>query len=150
MHTVEELEYIRRGILERGTLDQQELVYFARSLHELFLSVGLDSKYKVPDNYYTYYMSTSTEVRVVVNNHGWYVQVIVSAYSRTLMHTFDSKHPTSDIQGLVYGLHATCKVEEAVDYCQPCHYSDSSVGYCGLGIGPALGCIHLTTNQRHE
>lgn len=150
MHTVEELEYIRRGILDRGTLDQQELVYLARSLHELFLSVGLDSKYKVPDGYYPYYMTTSTEVRVVVNSHGWYVQVIVSAYSPTLMYTFNSKHPTDDIQGLVASLHATCKVEEAEEYCRRCHYSDRVGQYCGLGIGPALGCIHLTINQTHE
>jgi hypothetical protein len=149
MHTVEELEYIRKGILQRGTLDQQELMYFARSLHELFLSVGLDSKYKAPDSYYPYYMTTSTEVRVIVSPRGWYVQLTVSRYSRSLIYTYEDNLPP-DIQGLVDGLHSICKVEEALEYCQPCHYSDEGVEYCGLGIGPVLGCTHLTTNQTHD
>ena len=148
MHTVEELEYIRRGILERATLDRQELVYFTRSLHELFLSVGLDSKYEVPDSYYPYYMATSTEIRVIVGARGWYVHLAVSEYSRSLIYTFEDSLPP-DIQGLVDGLHAICKGEETEEYCQPCHYSDASVQHCGMGIGPALGCTHFTT-QTHE
>lgn len=150
MHTIEELEYIRRGILDRGTLDQQELVYFTRSLHELFVSMGLDSKYKLPESYYPYYMATSTEVRVIVNAHGWYVQIIVSAYSPTLIYGPDNRDPTDDIQGLVDRLLATCKVEAALNYCRLCHYSDNSVSYCGLGIGPTLGCTHLTTTQTYD
>lgn len=145
MHTIEEVEYIHRRILERSMLDQQELVYFACSLHELFLSVGLRSKwrrYGIPDTYHAYSSAATKEVRVMVGSYGWYAQIVVTGYSRFLMYTFDDDLPTDDIQRLIDSLQTLCKQVEAKEYCQPCHYSGECGDYCGLGIGPALGCTH--------